>query len=112
MVERENYRDLRKAWFGLASDAYFFYLKSMLVGQEQAAELTRALLARADKYQEASLNLAEAYSNLNARTQQFWLSLGWRNANRGAELVNRYLETSNGKQPEEAGQPKVQVARR
>jgi polyhydroxyalkanoate synthesis regulator phasin len=88
-----NIANLSSQWLELANDVYRTYVKSLVVGQERAMELTKFLIDQTESFQNEGKGLVEEYAKQVQQAQQLLQNVVQGNIKGGSELINQYRQT-------------------
>jgi polyhydroxyalkanoate synthesis regulator phasin len=80
-------------WLELANDIYGTYVKTLVVGQEKAMELTKLLISQAESFQTEGKGLVEEYAKQVQQAQQLLQNVVQGNIKGGSEIINQYRQT-------------------
>ena len=86
---------LGSQWLELANDIYGTYVKSLVVGQERAMELTKFLIGQAESFQTEGKGLVEEYAKQVQQAQQLLQNVVQGNIKGGSEMINQYRKTGD-----------------
>jgi polyhydroxyalkanoate synthesis regulator phasin len=88
-----NIANLSSQWLELANDIYRTYVKSLVVGQERAMELTKFLVDQTESFQNEGKGLVEEYAKQVQQAQELLQNVVQGNIKGGSELINQYRQT-------------------